>query len=76
MLTKTKLSLTALAIVASAAIAAPASAATHHVRHHAPVTQEFIDSPVSLPYGYSSQTEGPYSGPFRTDSAPITGGGY
>lgn len=36
-----------------------------------------ITSNVAYSYnGYGSQYGGPYSGPFRTDSAPLTGGGY
>jgi hypothetical protein len=77
MKTKTALSIAAaLAITASVAGVTTASAATRHLRHHDWQSQELINSPVALPYGYSAQTEGPYSGAFRTDAAPITGGGY
>ena len=38
----------------------------------------FVSSDVALPSGsyYGSEYGGPFSGPFRTDSAPLTGGGY
>ena len=39
---------------------------------------EFVTSNVSSLSGfyYGSEYGGPFSGPFRTDSAPLTGGGY
>jgi hypothetical protein len=77
MLNKSTLSIvTAVAIAASIAGVTTASAASHHQRQRTWQSQELVNRPVALPYGYSSQTEGPYSGAFRTDSAPITGGGY
>jgi hypothetical protein len=36
-----------------------------------------VTSDVALSgYYYGSEYGGPFSGPFRTDSAPLTGGGY
>ena len=63
-----------LALAASAAIADEASAATHHRRGWHAAHGTFIHRHVALPYG--SARSGRYSGPFRTDSAPLTGGGY
>jgi len=58
----------ALIGVTSIALVDSASAATRHHR------SGWQSSPVALSNGYASG--GAYSGAQRTDSAPITGGGY
>lgn len=73
-MTKTKLALAAaFAVIASASIAGDALAAsrTHHVQ-----SQELINRPVALPYDAygTDDTSGRYSGPFRTDASPNSGG--
>ena len=63
-----------LALAASAALADQATAASHHRRGWHSAHGTFIQRHVALPYG--SARSGRYSGPFWTDSAPLTGGGY
>lgn len=76
MSTKIKLAFAAvLALAVSAAFADEAAAATHHRRGWHAAHGTFIHRHVALPY-YGSVRSGRYSGPFRTDSAPLTGGGY
>ena len=75
MSTQIKLAFAALlALAASAALADEASAATHHRRGWHSAYGTFVHQRVALPYGFARS--GRYSGPFRTDSAPLTGGGY
>jgi hypothetical protein len=72
---KVKLTFAAvLALVASAALVGEAAAATHQRRGWHSAHGIFIHRSVALPY--RSAWNGRYSGPFRTDSAPLTGGGY
>ena len=77
MLGTSRLAITAVvAAAAVVAISASANAQRGYYRGYAP---GFVTSDVYLPYGggyYGSGSTGPYSGPFRTDSAPLTGGGY
>jgi hypothetical protein len=74
MSTRIKLAFAAvLALAASAALADQAAAAARHGGWYA-THGTFIDRSVALPYGPARS--GRYSGPFRTDSAPLTGGGY
>ena len=75
MSTKIKLTFAVLALAASAALAGEATAATEHRRGWHAAQGSFIHRSVGLPY-YGSAQSGRYSGPFRTDSAPLTGGGY
>lgn len=65
---------TALALAASAVIVGEAAAVNDHRRGWHSAHGTFIHRNVALPYG--SARSGRYSGPFRTDSAPLTGGGY
>ena len=75
MSTKIKLAFAALlALAASAALADEAAAATRHRGGWHSAHGTFTYRRVALPY--ASARIGRYSGPFRTDSAPLTGGGY
>ncbi len=70
------------AIIAAAGVVAVSTGASAQYRNHrgyGPYSNGLVTSDVYLPYGggyYGSGAAGPYSGPFRTDSAPLTGGGY
>jgi hypothetical protein len=76
-MTKTKLAAAALAVLTSATFAGQAFAASHHARRAAPgQSEQLINRPVALPYSYGTTGEdfGRYSGPFRTDASPNSGG--
>lgn len=77
MLGNVRLAVTAVIVATSVmAISASANAQRGYYRGYGP---GLVTSDVYLPYGggyYGSGAAGPYSGPFRTDSAPTTGGGY
>lgn len=79
MLTKTKLVLAAALLAGSSvAFVGGAAAATHHGRAPASAydTVPQYSRPSALTPSFAPQSSGRFSGPFRTDSAPITGGGY
>ena len=59
-----------------AALAAQASAAPRHHGDRQITHGAFVNRDVALPYVGGYARGGRYSGPFRTDSAPLTGGGY
>jgi hypothetical protein len=72
-MTKTKLALaTALAVITSASLAGQSLAASR--THRAAQSEELINRPVALPYSYSGEDFNRYSGPFRTDASPNSGG--
>ncbi len=70
MMTKTKIVFAAALAASAVILAGQASAAPQ--KRHAPAGQ-FVDRPVSLP-SYSGENFNRYSGPFRTDASPNSGG--
>jgi len=73
-MTKAKFALaTALAVITSASLAGQALAASR--THRAAQSEELINRPVALPsYVGTGEDFSRYSGPFRTDASPNSGG--
>jgi len=73
MLTRTRIVFAAALAASGVMLAGQAFAASQ--QHRAPARQ-FMDRPVSLPNysGYSGENFNRYSGPFRTDASPNSGG--
>jgi hypothetical protein len=70
MLIRTKIAFAA-ALATAVVVAGQASAASRHYR--APAGQ-LVDRPVSLPNYSGYENSSRYSGPFRTDASPNSGG--